>query len=402
MIFHIDMDAFYASVEQRDNPELRGRCVVVGGSSNRGVVSAASYEARKFGVHSAMPIFQVKKCCPDAVFVRPRMRQYQRVSKQIMAILSEFSPLVEPVSIDEAYMDVSGFDRLYDSPAEMGKIVKDKIRKTVGLTCSIGIAPLRFLAKIASDLDKPDGLYVIEPLDMPAFITELPIRKVPGVGAQTQKQLKALSIETLGDVNKFPPETIIKRLGKFGHRLLALASGMDSTEVTPHSPVKSISSEHTLSADTSDRDLMRRYLQSQSEEVGQQLRRKRFRARTVTLKLKDSDFKQVSRSSTLPAPTQSAETIYRAALRLFDAYDIRKKIRLVGVGASNLVTGSTPVQMDLFNGPDQRDRTWEKVDKALDSINQKFGKASIRKASLAESESSRSSQKDKTRDQSPE
>ena len=385
MILHIDMDAFYASVEQRDDPELMGKCVVVGGDSDRGVVSAASYEARKYGVRSAMPIFQVRQRCPEAVFVRPRMARYKVVSREIMAILWEFSPCVEVVSIDEAYLDAGGCSRLQGDAVQMAYAIKERIYEKVELTCSIGIAPLRFLAKIASDLNKPNGLYAIMPDEVPAFIETLPIGKVPGVGKITKKQLSALSIETLGDIKKHSPQLILDRFGKFGNRLLSLVAGVDNTPVTPHRPTKSISSEKTLRRDTDDKMLLQNTLLGQSDIVGRQLRKKGFRARSVALKIKDNEFRQITRRLTLSNPTQSSETIYESALKLLADVNIVKQIRLIGVGAENLVSGDTPVQLDLFSGPPKRDSNWEKVDKAVDAITRKYGHGSVQKAGLVTS-----------------
>ncbi len=379
MILHIDMDAFFASVEQHDRPELKGKCVLVARDTDRGVVTTASYEARKFGVHSAMPVFQARKLCPQAVYIPPRKGRYGEVSRQIMSLLSEFSPLVEPVSIDEAFVDISGCGRLHGSPAETAETIKNRIFEATGLTCSVGIAPNKFLAKIASDMNKPDGLFAIMPDEMSAFIKTLPIRKVSGVGKQTRKILETLSIETLGDVQKYSEPFLIGRLGKFGSRLASLAAGIDPSPVIPHTPAKSISSEHTLSRDTADKQELKRYLQSQSEEVGRQLRKADLRARTVTLKVKDADFKIVTRSRTLSVPTQSSETIIKSATLLLDAYQLNKKIRLIGVGASGLVSGRTPVQQDLFDGPVKQNAAWEKIDKTMDAIASKFGPESIRK-----------------------
>jgi DNA polymerase-4 len=379
MILHIDMDAFFASVEQMDNPDLKGKCVLVGRDSGRGVVAAASYEARKFGVHSAMPVFQAKKLCPQAVFVTPRKGRYGEISRRIMSLLNGFSPLVEPVSIDEAFVDISGCGRLYGTPLETATLIKQRIFETIGLTCSVGIAPNKFLAKIASDMNKPDGLFAVMPDEVHTFIATLPIGKVPGVGKQTRKVLETLSINTLGDVRKYSESFLVGRLGKFGHRLASLATGVDPSKVTPHSPMKSISSEHTLSKDTADIPELKRYLKTQAEEVGHQLRKSELRARTVILKLKDTDFRQITRSTTLPSATRSSETIFKAASTLLDAYGLSRKIRLIGVGASGLISSATPVQQSLFDGPVKRNETWEKVDKALDAITSKYGPGSIRR-----------------------
>lgn len=386
MILHIDMDAFYASVEQHDNAQLRGKCIIVGGTSSRGVVSAASYEARQYGVHSAMPIFQAKRKCPHGIYIKPRMHRYKAVSKTIMAVLREFSPLVEQISIDEAFLDVTGCQPLYGTAVDIAEAIKKKIRGTVGLTCSIGVAPNKFLAKVASDMDKPDGMTVIMPEKVEAFIRTLPVHKVPGVGKKTETALKSLGIFTLGDVQRYSRERLLNKLGKFGQRLWALSAGEDDRPVVPESAHKSASSECTLDRDTRDKALLKKYIISQSEEVAEELRKLQMRARTITLKLKDIDFKQITRSVTLPSPTQSSEKIFREAAKLLDGYDLNKKVRLIGVGASGLLPSTSPVQMDLFTAQSRKHRNWEKVDQTLDTIKKKFGKQSVRRATLAEEE----------------
>ena len=376
------MDAFYASVEKLDDPRLKNKCVIVGGTSNRGVVSAASYEARRYGVHSAMPIYQAKQKCPHGVFVPPRMGRYKEVSKIVMALLKEFSPLVEPVSIDEAYMDITGCQRLFGEPHEIAREIKIRIRDRVQLTCSVGVAPNKFLAKIASDLDKPDGLTVILPDQVPQFITSLAIKKVPGVGKKMLRQLELMGIRTLGDVQRLPEESLLKHLGKFGKRLRALSTGSDDTPVTPHTPHKSISSERTLAADTRDIKLLKRYLLSQSAEVARQLRRAGVRAKTVVIKIKDADFKTTTRRTTIAIPTQSSKTIYKNAAQLIDDFQITQKIRLIGVGTTGFSAVTVSVQMGLFEQKEKPNDNWEKVDQALDSISQKFGKDAIGRATL--------------------
>ena len=382
MILHIDMDAFYASVEKLDDPSLKYKCVIVGGTSNRGVVSAASYEARRFGVHSAMPIYQAKQKCPHGVFVPPRMGRYKEVSKKVMALLREFSPLVEPVSIDEAYMDITGCQRLFGEPREIAREIKRRIHESVQLTCSIGVAPNKFLAKIASDLEKPDGLTLIMPEQVLPFIESLAIEKVPGVGKKMARQLGVLGIQTLGDVQRLPEKALLKHLGKFGRRLRALSAGSDASAVTPHAPHKSISSERTLAADTRDVRLLRRCLLSQSAEVARQLRQAGVRARTIAIKIKDANFKTVTRQTTIPIPTLSSETIYKHAAQLLDDFRISEKIRLIGVGASGFSAVTAAVQMGLFKQREKPAENWEKVDETMDSISRKFGRDVIGRASL--------------------
>ncbi len=378
IILHIDMDAFFASVEQMDDPTLLGKPVVVGGRSQRGVVAAASYEARRYGIHSAMPIFQARQKCPALVIVPPRRKRYSSLSKRIMAILETFSPLVEPISIDEAFVDITGCHRLYGSPARIALAMKDRIYQAVGLTCSVGVAPVKFLAKIASDMDKPNGLTVIEAEQMPDFIQQLPIGKVPGVGKRAEKTLSTLGMRTLGQVASVPQKLLIKKLGKFGHRLIALSQGRDDSPVTPFSEAKSISTETTLPENTMDRRLLDHYLLTQSQSVAKDLRRKQMRTRTITLKVKTDDFKLHSRSRTLTRPVQSAERIYQVASELFRQFSLKRPVRLIGVGTGALVSQSMPVQADLFPDGDQvRDRKWEKVDRAMDAVSQRFGEKSV-------------------------
>ena len=384
MILHVDMDAFYASVEQLDNPDLRGQCVMVGGTTNRGVVSAASYEARKYGVRSAMPIFQAKQKCPQGVFVPPRMSRYKAVSQHILTILKGFSPLVEMVSIDEAYLDIAGCTGILGSPREIALSIKKEIQKETCLTCSVGVAPVRFLAKIASDLDKPDGLTLIDPEQVNDFIDALAIQKVPGIGEKSTQQLNRIGIRFLGDIKHYPKEMLIRRLGKFGYRLVDLSNGIDPTPVSPESEHKSVSAELTLAKNTLDRHYLKQILLQQSERVSRELRNMGVKAKVVTLKLKHDDFKQVTRRITIQSPTQSTNTIYKEAVRLLDQYSLTRKVRLVGVGASGFVSAAEPVQMDIFDKTPARRRNWEMVDKTLDHIDKKFGKTIVRRASLPE------------------
>lgn len=382
MILHIDMDAFYASVEELDNPELKGKCVIVGGLSNRSVVSAASYEARRFGVHSAMPIYQARKVCPQGIFIRPRMQRYKEISKKIMALLLEYSPLVEPVSIDEAYVDVTGCERLHGDPVKIAARIKQKIKENFNLTCSVGVGPNKFIAKIASDLEKPDGLSIIMPDQVPQFLDRLSVDKVPGVGKTRRLQLDRMGIKTLGDVKKYSREIIISRLGKFGRRILALADGIDDSPVMNGDSSKSVSTEETFGEDVDDKDLLNNYILQQSESVAAQLRQTGVRAKTITLKIKHADFKQITRSVTLPTPTQSSKTIHQAASKLLAAYHIKTKVRLIGVGASGLVAGSVPVQMGIFEKENMGRRHWEKVDRVVDSITNKYGQKIVKRGTL--------------------
>lgn len=371
---HLDMDAFFASVEQLDNPSLRNTCLVVGGDSRRGVVAAASYAARRYGIHSAMPIYQAKQKCPHLVIVPPRRARYVEVSRKIMSLLDSLSPLVEQLSIDEAYVDITGCARLHGSPQQMGWTIKNRIRQEVQLTASVGIAPNKFLAKIASDLHKPDGLTIIAPEKVHEFVASLPIEKVPGVGPTAHQKLVRKGIFTLGEAGRCSREQLSRMLGKFGDRLLQLAQGKDDSPVVPHHEAKSLSSETTLSTDSCDRTVLASHLLTQAQAVASQLRRHGLLARTVTLKLRTTDFQRHSRSHTGCAPLRASEAIYQAALSLLDEMRLDQPIRLVGVGVSGLLSESQPVQQELFaSDTNLHHRKWEKVDQVMDDVAKHFG-----------------------------
>lgn len=383
MILHVDMDAFFASVEQRDNPDLLGKPVIVAGHSSRSVVSAASYEARKFGIHSAMPVFQARQRCPHLIIQPGNREKYARDSRKIMAILRQFSPLVEPVSIDEAFLDITGCEKLIGTPEQAAKKIKTEIVDQLALTCSVGAAPVRFLAKIASDMDKPDGLTIICPEAMAQVIETLPISKVPGVGARAMAQMKSLQIETLGDVKKFDLKILTNKFGSFGQRLFQLAKGIDPTPIEPERPRKSISAEATLSRDISDPRDVQSVLLAQAHRVGKALRAGNQKCRKVSIKLKFSDFSQISRSKTLETWICSSNAIFDQALFLYYNLNITKRIRLVGVGVSEFQDTEKPIQRSLFTDQNQEDhRQWEAVDRAMDSVLAKFGPDVLNKANL--------------------
>jgi DNA polymerase-4 len=382
IIAHIDMDAFYASVEVLDNPGLKGKPVIVGGDLNRGVVSAASYEARRFGVHSAMPIFKAKQKCPHGIFLPVRMERYKEVSRSVMAILGKFSPLVEQVSVDEAYIDLTGTEPLFGEAERVALEVKKKIREKTSLTCSIGISTCKFLAKIASDMKKPDGLTMIPPEKVQDFLSALSVRKVPGIGQKTEAQLFSMGIQYLGDVKKHPPKRFYNVFGKFGIRLVELANGIDKSLVTPYSPQKSISSEDTLPEDTDDIEILKKYLMQQAEIVARSLRKKGFKGKTLTLKIKHSDFRQITRRVTLEHHTQLSEVIYKGAVKLLDAYALSSKVRLVGVGVSNLELAKAPEQLELFKEFGSSAEKWKRVEKTLDKIVDRFGNEAVKRGAL--------------------
>ena len=383
MIVHIDMDAFFASVEQLDNPRLRGKSVIVGRNTQRGVVAAASYEARTKGVRSAMPIFRARQLCPEAVIVPPRRDRYQDISRRIMTLLTSVSPLVEPVSIDEAYVDITGCDRLWGEPKDIAVKIKEMVKTNVHLTCSVGVAPVKFLAKIASDYNKPDGIKIIMPEEVAAFIQTLPIEKVPGVGKKTLPALTQLSVQYLGDINAIPITLLSQKFGKYGHHLKTLAMGRENNPVVTRHEHKSMSTETTLHQDTRDMGFLKKRLLQQAEEVARQLRCHHLKARTVFIKLTYGDFKKLTRSITLDAPTQTSTVIYRKGVLLLEQIRLENDVRLIGIGASSLLPETLPVQRQLFQKNSDPDDRWQQVDKALDRIYQRYGKDAVAKAHAA-------------------
>lgn len=375
-ILHVDMDAFFASVEQRDNPDLRGKPVIVGGGRHeRGVVSAASYEARKFGVHSAMPSRTAYKLCPEGIFVFPNMEKYREASRQIMAILESFTPYVEPLSIDEAFLDVTGAMRKFGDAVTIATLIKSEIHRQTGLTASVGVAPNKFLAKLASDLKKPDGLAVITEESKIQVLAPLPVSKIWGVGKVTEERLRKLSIQTIGDLQRFPIEDLRRSFGNAADHLHALARGEDDRNIEEPGESKSISSEHTFDMDTADIDQIMRVLLEQCEEVGTRLRQEKLAARTVQLKLRHEDFTTLTRRRTLPSPTQDEMMIYEVARQLLSAEKITgKRIRLIGVGGSNLMLPE--IQADLFDGGDEKRA---RLVKAVDELRSKLGSGAIKR-----------------------
>jgi len=374
-ILHLDMDAFFASVEQHDDPSLAGRPVIIG-CDPRGVVSAASYEARTFGVRSAMPVVEARRRCPQGVFLPGNRRRYVEVSRLVMATLAEVSPLVEPASIDEAYVDITGTETLFGPPDVLGRRLKALIREATGLSCSVGIAPVKFLAKIASDYDKPDGLTVIEPDRTAAFLADLPVGKIPGVGKRGQAALASLGIRVVGDVLHYPPDFFERHFGKWGLELVERANGRGSAVVRTDREIKSSSAENTFAADTADRETLLAWLLLQAERVGRDLRQEGLRGRTVTLKLKFGDFRQITRSRTLAEPTDSDAVIFETAVALLAAEDLPRPVRLIGVGVSHF--GDTPRQLSLFEHPDEKARQRAgRIDAALDAIRGRFGREAI-------------------------
>ncbi|MBW2491888.1 MAG: DNA polymerase IV [Deltaproteobacteria bacterium] len=376
-IIHLDIDAFYPSVEMLDNPALKGKPVIVGGSKERGVVSSASYEARKFGVHSAQPIAKAKRLCPHGIFLPVRMSRYQEISKQVFEIFHRFTPLVEPVSIDEAFLDVTGSIRLFGGPENIAKKIKQIILKETGLTISAGIAVSKFVAKIASDIGKPDGLTVVHPDGVKDFLDPLPIKKMWGVGNVSQQILSRLNIHTFKDLRQTPVKILEKKFGKHGVNIHLLAMGTDDRDVIPEHDVKSIGHELTFSQDITSLDVAQKELLVLSNKVGRRMRHKRLKGKTITLKVKYYDFVQITRSTTLPKSTDDGSKIYSVICRLLEKTEVTKKpIRLLGVSLSQLGFLRIGTQLSLFD-QDPSSQKRERLNIVLDSLYEKYGDKSV-------------------------
>ncbi|ACU89906.1 DNA polymerase IV [Desulfomicrobium baculatum] len=382
VILHLDMDAFFTSVEQADDPLLQGKPVVIG-QSLRGVASAASYEARKYGIRSAMPIVQAKKLCPHAVFLPGRMSRYREISVKIMNIMRALCPLVEQASVDEAYADISGTRRIFGPPENIARRLKAEILAATNLTCSVGIAPNKFLAKIASDWNKPGGLTFIPPADVPAFLRDLPLGRIPGVGKQFQEELRRIGVTTIPHVLAHPRTYWNELMGKRGAFLHDRACGIDDSPVVPGSDPKSCSAENTLDRDTLDRTLLERWLLIQAERIGRELRGLGKKGLTVTLKIKFQDFSSITRSRTLARPTDITTEIFEAARMLLTAEKLPRPVRLIGTGVSNFRF----VQAELPLMPDAGRKRSQQLDQAMDRIRDKFGNKSILRAEAAIRES---------------
>jgi nucleotidyltransferase/DNA polymerase involved in DNA repair len=377
IIVHVDMDAFYASIEQMDHPEYRGQPVVVGadprGGRGRGVVSAASYEARSFGIHSALPISTAYKCCPDAVFLRPRFKRYTELSRMVIKTLGKFSPLVEQISIDEAFLDCTGTEKLFGKTHSLGLLIKESIKRETGLIASVGIATNKSIAKIASDLNKPDGLCICPPGEEREFMGPLPLRYLWGAGKRTVERLEGLGFELVRDIQSCPQEKLNTLFGKYGKKLWKLANGMDERPVSRSSPRKSISQEITFREDIDQDAHVEHVLFQLSDSVTRKMRTEGIRGRTVNLKIRLAPFETYSRSHTLPLPVHDMQTVRDTVLALYREFDRKgRRIRLVGVGVSNLDSDEEHVtrQLDLFSkdegGLDQTDRV-------LDQMKRLFG-----------------------------
>ena len=373
---HVDMDAFFAAIEQFDDPLLRGKPVLIGLDRPRGVVATASYEARTFGCHSAQPMAVARRLCPEAVVVPPHGGRYRQVSQQVFEIFHDFSPLVEPLSIDEAFLDLTGTDRLFGPPADVARAIKKRIHDQTGLTASVGLAPNKFLAKLASDLEKPDGLTVIAQADVERVLGPLPIGRIWGVGPATESRFQAMGVRTISALRRLSCEKLGHRFGREGERYYRLAWGMDSRPIVPDSRAKSIGQEETFESDVSDLGHLRFVLLSQVEQVARRLRKHGFRARAVTVKIRYGAFETITRACTLETPTDLSDDLWRAARRLFDRWVERSfvPVRLIGATADRLSRGGE--QLELFD--EQRSR-FSRLDRTKDRITERFGKGAIRR-----------------------
>lgn len=380
IIFHVDMDAFFASVEQRDNPSYRGKPVIVGSPvGGRGVVSAASYEARRFGIHSAMPINQAYARCPQGVFVQPRMSAYHTASEEIMAIFAEFSPGIEQISVDEAFLDMSGTERLFGTPKQAASSIAERIANKLHLSASIGIAPNKFLAKIASACNKPNGITSCPfyPDAITAWLAPLTVEKLWGVGKKSADVLHSMGITTVADLQQLSQERLTDRFGKQGMALYFLCRGVDERPMELPSLPKSISREHTFEQDSRDRTVWHTTLLQLAEQVAQQARHQKLKGRTIFLTYRRPDFSRHTQRKTLLHPTSSAKTLFETVIELTHALR-EPALRLIGIGITNL---NSSLQTELF-GPDHQTENWERSEMATDALAERFGSTVIKKGAV--------------------
>ena len=385
-ILHVDLDAFYASVEQLLDPSLRGRPVVVGGLGRRGVVAAASYEVRAYGVHSAMPMVHARRACPHAVFLAPRFEEYERFSVAVMRILREITPLVEPISLDEAFLDVAGARRRLGDGPEIARYARERIAAEVGLVASVGVATTKFLAKIASDMAKPDGMLVIAPGEEAAFLGPLPLERLWGVGPATLSRLVALGVHTVGEVARLPEDALVAALGvAHGTHISQLARNIDERDVVPERVTKSIGNEETFSHDVRSREVLEREIVRLSDRVAGRLRNAGVEARTLTLKVRFADFRTITRAHTEPAPTALSTEIAKVARELLAPIEVQSGIRLLGISGSHLVTPEPRqglLDLGLVASEEGRERRTALED-AMDAVRARFGAGAVGSAVLA-------------------
>ncbi len=373
------MDAFFVGVEQRERPELRGRMVIVGFPSERSVVLSASYEARAYGVRSAMPMANALRLCPRAIVVEPRHKLYYEVSRELMGLLGEFTDLVEPLSVDEAFLDVSGAVRRLGAPEQIGASIKAAVRERLGLAASVGVAATKFVAKIASARCKPDGLLVIRPEETVPYLHSLPVNALWGIGGKTAEALARLGVHTVADLAHTPDSTLQRVLGASGLHAKALSWGIDDRRVTPEREEKSVGAEETFGADVADDAVLRRELLRLAHRVAGRLRSTGVEAGTVALKLRYADFSTLSRSRALTVPTDSAQVLFEEGVRLLASLGPRpQSVRLIGLRGERLARSGGAVQLSL----ERRDDNWRTAEQTLDAVTARFGQASLRPASL--------------------
>jgi DNA polymerase-4 len=379
-ILHVDMDAFFASVEERDNPALKGKAVVVG-TGIRGVVSAANYEARKFGIHAAMPVGRAKRLAPHAIFVPPNMSRYSEVSSHIMEIFRSVTPLVEPLSLDEAFLDVTGAKRLLGDGREIAKQIRAKVEASEGITCSVGIATTKFIAKLASGRCKPNGMLEIASDRVLEFLHPLPVNAIWGVGPKTNEELLKLGLQTVADIANTPRQTLIRALGEAaGASLYELSWGRDYRDVEPVEVDKSISAVETFDADTEDQEIVLRELLRLTEKATYRMREKDFSARTISIKVRFADFKTITRSKTVPLAISATHEVYEVVKNLFIALKLdRARIRLVGVSLDGLEDGIDGTEQLVLG---ERENGWRQATAAIDKASARFGQGSVRPARL--------------------
>ena len=379
-ILHVDMDAFFASVEERDNPALKGKAVVVG-TGIRGVVSAANYEARKFGIHAAMPVGRAKRLAPHAIFVPPNMSRYSEVSSHIMEIFRSVTPLVEPLSLDEAFLDVTGAKRLLGDGREIAKQIRAKVEASEGITCSVGIATTKFIAKLASGRCKPNGMLEIASDRVLEFLHPLPVNAIWGVGPKTNEELLKLGLQTVADIANTPRQTLIRALGEAaGASLYELSWGRDYRDVEPVEVDKSISAVETFDADTEDQEIVLRELLRLTEKATYRMREKNFSARTISIKVRFADFKTITRSKTVPLAISATHEVYEVVKTLFIALKLdRARIRLVGVSLDGLEDGIDGTEQLVLG---ERENGWRQATAAIDKASARFGQGSVRPARL--------------------
>ena len=380
IILHADMDAFYAAVEQLDQPELRGKALLIGGMGPRGVVSTASYEARPFGVGSAMPMALARRRCPHAIVLPPRFERYHAVSKVVMDTLGTFSPMVEPLSLDEAFVDMTGCETLFGAPDAMGEAVRRAVFEVTRLTVSVGVSTTKYVAKVASDCRKPDGLTVVAPDEVSGFLHPLAVDRLWGVGARTCSRLRARGLDTIGDVAATPLDNLERWFGSLGAHIHALAHGRDERAVIPERDAKSIGSENTLDTDIVGEAAIRPWLLRAADTVARRLRAEGLAARGVRVKLRTADFRLHTRQTLLGAATHATRPIVEAGEALLHEFDLSVPVRLVGIAAFEIEEGGggDVRQLDLFDAP--REEHDERLDRTLDVVHERFGTGALTRA----------------------